>query len=127
MYYRAIVGRTPEVLSVITCPKQRNNISAFLRDKVRSISKFHESILRYIPEVQDIQEYMRTAKPSKKTLRKSNLLQSYYPHTAIYDPSNKQIVTLNGLFPTVLYNELVPQGRDEEIANAIHRYYDIKI
>jgi hypothetical protein len=126
VYYRAIVGRKPEVLSVVKCPARPDDIPMFLRDKIRSVSRFQENILRYIPEVQDLQEYMKTAKPSKRTSKKGELLSSYYPHTAIYDPSTKKVVTLNGLFPTVLYKELVPQGRDNEIIEVIHHHYSIR-
>lgn len=125
VYYRAIVGRPPEILSVLQCPCTTKEIPLFLRNDVRRVSRFHDSIQRYIPEVQDLQKYMKTAIHNRTTKRKSKLLLSYYPHIAVYDPKNKRVVTLNGLMPHVLYEELAPQGRDEEIKNAIHTYYSL--
>ena len=66
---------------------------------------------------------MRTATPSRTTTRKSKLLLSYYPHMAIYDRKQNKVVTLNCLMPQCMYEELAPQGRDEEIADAIHKHY----
>ena len=123
VYYRAIYKRNPEVLCVLHCPKDIKDLQKFLREDYRRVCRYYDGTLQLIPEVQDLQIYMKTAKCCRRTSNNFKKLSSYYPHTALYDTVEKKVVTLNCLMPTELYKEIVPQSRDAEIVNAIDTYY----
>lgn len=119
--YRCIQKRAPDVLGVIYGPTQTSEVGKCMR-QMKDALAYYDQVMNLIPEVQDIQQFMRECvKPNRTSAKKSSLYLSYFAHFAIYDPVTKTVLTTNAFLP--LLDSTAPIDRQDEIKKVICAYF----
>jgi hypothetical protein len=123
IFYRAIIGRDAEVLTVLKAPVNEKEFMHFLRYDLRKTIHFYDSATQIIPEVCELQKMLHTETNDNKISKIVSKLSSYNVNIALYNPKTKTIDTMNAMVPDDMHEELFPTLRSDDVRKAIHLYF----
>jgi hypothetical protein len=123
-FYRAIKDRPVQILKNYECLEEtEEGLYRFSKFRLESDVHYYNNITNFIPEVQDLKEYLETNRDFNDPVRKQarDKLDSYNVYVAIYNPILNKIDDLYYGFFKFMYKECgIDSSRDKEIETAIY-------
>lgn len=123
--YRAIEKRHVEVLLSTRLPTDMDALRKYERGVIFPLISRYEDMTDFIPEVRDLQAYIRNPANEKKRdyLKRSARFFSFSPCTALYDPETKDVSRI-GAVPDVIHDECKDKTNTREVQEAIRNYFE---
>jgi hypothetical protein len=108
VWWRAIIGRQPEVINWMRLPKKKKEVFSFFKEYVVPYDESFEVKTNFIPEYADLKKaiFEKDEKRLKITQAEYELYSSYMVHMAVYDAKKRKVETLHyGMF-SEMFSEL---------------------
>jgi len=123
--YRAIENRHVEVLLSTRLPTEMEALCKYERSVIFPLIARYEDMTDFIPEVRDLQAYIRDPANKKKRgyLKRCARFFSFSPCTALYDHETKEVSRI-GAVPDVIHDECKDKTNDQSVQEAIRNYFE---